>query len=176
MPPARVLRTVLAMDKQPLIDQICAQLRRTANVARSEGEAAAHEARFGADAREKKQDARVALEYANLARAQGRRARQALDELKALEAFSPRSHGSGARVAVGALVEVEDEESGEGRTLFLAPAGAGITVTGPGGDGLISVVTPASPLGKAVIGRRVGDVVECTVRGELRQWQITWVG
>ena len=84
---------------------------------------------------------------------------------------SRRSHAIG----VGAIVEIEDDERGEGRTFFLAPAGAGITLTGPGGDGVLSVVTPASPIGKAVIGRRAGEVVDITVDGELREWQITYV-
>jgi transcription elongation GreA/GreB family factor len=53
--------------------------------------------------------------------------------------------------------------------------GAGVTLTGPGGDGLLSVVTPASPIGKAVLGRRPGDVVDVTVDGEVREWQISFV-
>lgn len=163
------------MDKQALIEQIRSQLRRTAQIARSESEAAAHEAKFGADPSEKKQDARVAIEFSNMARAQGRRVEAALAELAALEAFAPAPLPKRARIEVGAIVEVEDEDTGEGRTLFLAPAGAGITVTGPGGDGLFSVVTPKSPLGKAVLGHRVGDVVDCTVRGEPREWLISWV-
>ena len=56
--------------------------------------------------------------------------------------------------------------------MFLAPVGAGITLTGPGGDGLLSVVTPASPIGKAVLGRKDGDVVEIADR----EWQISYVG
>ena len=50
-----------------------------------------------------------------------------------------------------------------------------MTLTGPGGDGLLSVVTPASPIGKAVLGRRVGDVVDVVVEGEARGWQISFV-
>jgi transcription elongation GreA/GreB family factor len=51
------------------------------------------------------------------------------------------------------------EDGDEGRTIFLAPAGAGIELTMPDGDGFVTVVTPASPLGKAVLGRRVGETV-----------------
>jgi transcription elongation GreA/GreB family factor len=164
------------MDKLDLVEQIRAQLRRTVSVAESESQAAAEEARFGADANEKRQDARVAIEYSNMARAQGRRVKIAMAELESLEGFAPRRLAGRARVDVGAIVEVEDEDTGEGRTLFLAPAGAGITVTGPGGDGLLYVVTPASPLGKAVIGHVAGEVVDCTVRGEPREWLISYVG
>jgi transcription elongation GreA/GreB family factor len=48
-------------------------------------------------------------------------------------------------------------------------------LTGPGGDGHLSVVTPVSPIGKAVIGKKTGDVIDVTVDGELREWQITYV-
>jgi transcription elongation GreA/GreB family factor len=37
------------------------------------------------------------------------------------------------------------------------------------------VVTPQSPVGRAVLGRRVGDTVEVTVQGEPREWTITFV-
>ena len=83
--------------------------------------------------------------------------------------------GTMSTIAVGAIVEIEDEDSGEGRTFFLAPVGAGMTMSGPGGDGVLSVVTPASPIGRAVLGRRVGDVVDITVDGEIREWQISFV-
>ncbi len=69
-----------------------------------------------------------------------------------------------------------DADSGEGRTFFLAPVGAGATLTGPGGDGFLSVVTPVSPIGRAVLGRKVGDVVDVTVDGDPREWTITWLG
>ena len=65
--------------------------------------------------------------------------------------------------------------SGEGRTFFLAPVGAGMTLLGPGGDGHLSVVTPVSPIGKAVLSRRVDDIVDVTVKGDVREWRIVWV-
>jgi len=164
------------MDKRQLVEQLSEQLRSTAKVAAEAKESAAHEARFGATPAEKRMDARVALEYANLAQAQGRRERRALGELEVLARFSPGRFSEQAPIAAGAIVEVEDEESGQGRTFFLAPVGAGITLTGPGGDGQLSVVTPASPIGRAVLGRRVGDVIEVTVKDETREWTITYVG
>ncbi len=164
------------MNKQQLVEQLSEQLRGSARVAGEAKANAAHEARFGATPAEKRVDARVAIEYANLARAQARRERRAQGELEALARFSPGSFAERAAIAVGAIVEVEDEESGQGRTFFLAPVGAGVTLTGPDGDGLLSVVTPASPVGKAVLGRHLGDTVDVTVKGETREWTITYVG
>ena len=164
------------MDKRFLVDQLIDRLRASAQVALHAQEAAAVEARDGATPAEKREDARAALELGGMAKAQGARAQRALAEADSLLTFRPGVLREGAAIGVGALVEVEDAESGEGRTFFLAPVGAGVTLTAPGGDGYFSVVTPASPIGKAVIGRRTGDVVDVTVEGDVREWTITWVG
>jgi len=164
------------MDKRFLVDQLIDRLRASANVALHAQEAAAVEARDGATPAEKREDARAALELGGLAKAQGARAQRAIAEADSLTSFRPGVLREDAPIAVGALVEVEDGDSGEGRTFFLAPVGAGVTLTAPGGDGFLSVVTPASPIGKAVLGKRVGDVVDVTVEGDVREWEITWVG
>lgn len=160
------------MDKQELIAQLARQLEASARSALAARDAAAHEAREGATPDEKREDARAAHQLATLGAAQQKRARQALAEVDALARFKP---GPMSTVGLGAIVEIEDEDTGEGRTFFLAPVGAGMTLTGPGGDGLLSVVTPASPIGRAVLGRRVGDVVDITVDGEVREWQISFI-
>ena len=59
--------------------------------------------------------------------------------------------------------------------MFLAPVGAGIELSGPGGDGFLSVVTPSSPIGRAILGRRVGEIIEVMVNGESREWTVTYV-
>jgi len=164
------------MDKQLLVAQLVETLRASARVALSASEAAAVEAREGATPAARREDARTAIEYGGLARGQSRRAREALGAADALAGFRPAALPNGAAIGLGALVEIEDEDTGEGRTFFLAPAGAGVTLTGPGGDGFLSVVTPASPIGRAVLGRRPGDVIDVTVDGDVREWTITWAG
>ena len=161
------------MDKQLLIEQLSDKLRESAHVARKAGQGAAEEARDGATAAEKRENARVAQEFAGLARGQAARAGRAMADLSTLATFRPGAVPKGAAIAIGAIVEVEDEGEGIGRTFFLAPVGAGVELTGPGGDGFLSVVTPHSPIGRAVLGRRVGDTIEVIVEGEPREWTIT---
>jgi transcription elongation GreA/GreB family factor len=163
------------MDKRFLVDQLITCLQSSAQVAMSASRSAAVEARDGATPAEKREDAKTALEYGALARAQSQRARRTQGEADALASFRPAPLKSSSPIALGAVVEVEDADSGEGRTFFLAPVGAGVTLTGPGGDGDLSVVTPASPIGRAVLGRRAGDTVDVTVAGEVREWTITFV-
>jgi transcription elongation GreA/GreB family factor len=164
------------MDKADLVAQLSRQLSGSARAALSARDAAAHEAREGATPDEKREDARAAHQLASLGTTQQERARRALAEADQLLRFRPAPLAETAKIQLGAIVEIEDCDSGEGRTFFLAPVGAGITLTGPGGDGHLSVVTPMSPIGKAVLGRRTGDVVDVTVDGDVREWSITYVG
>ena len=163
------------MDKQALVAQLIDRLRESIGVAERERIAAAEAARDGEEAKVRREDTRMALEYSALAHGQELRARETHRLLSLLEAVHPRPIPRGGAIDVGALLEIEDEESGEGRTLFLAPAGAGIELTGPGGDGFLSVITPSSPIGRAARGRQLGDSIDVTVDGSTRTWEITWV-
>lgn len=161
------------MDKGFLIEQLAQHLRETQRTARVAMEAANTEAREGATPAERREDSRVAQESSGLARGHRARLERVTSELAMLDRFRPPRFSSKSPVGVGAIVEVED--GAEGRTLFLAPVGAGIELTGPGGDGFLSVVTPSSPIGRAVLGRRIGDVVEVIVNGESSEWTLTWI-
>jgi transcription elongation GreA/GreB family factor len=164
------------MDKQQLVEQLVSKLEASARAALAARDAVTAEARDGATPDEKREDARAAHQAGTLGKAQQRRAQQALGEIDALIRFKPGKLAATAGIVVGAIVEIENPETGEGRTFFLAPVGAGVALTGPGGDGLLSVVTPTSPIGRAVLGRKVGDVVDVSVDGEILEWQITYVG
>ena len=163
------------MDKMQLVAQLVSQLEASARAALAARDGAVTEARDGATPDEKREDARAAHQLASIGRTQERRAQQAIADADSLARFRPPLLPPTSAIGLGAIVEIEDADSGEGRTFFLAPVGAGITLTGPGGDGHLSVVTPASPIGRAVLGKRTGDVVDVTVEGELREWQITYV-
>lgn len=164
------------MDKKFLVDQLIAELRASARAALSASDVAGTEVIDGATPAEKREDARAALEFGTLAGAHSRRARRAIGEIDSLTSFRPPPWPAGKPIATGAIVEVEDADTREGRTFFLAPVGAGITLSGPDGDGFLSVVTAASPIGRAVLGRRVGDTVDVSVDGAAREWTITWIG
>ena len=62
------------------------------------------------------------------------------------------------------------------RTFIVLPVGAGSELKGPGGDGFVAVVTPASPVGKALMGKRAGDVTDVTIKGEVFEWEVLAVG
>jgi transcription elongation GreA/GreB family factor len=161
------------VDKRALVEQLASRIQESVAVAQRAVVDATEIARDGATPAEKREDGRVALEFQSLAKGQFQRVEKANAALAALETFRPRPLAAGARITLGAVVEVEDGEAG--RTFFLAPVGAGVELTGPGGDGFLSVVTPASPIGRAVLGRSVGDTVQVDVPGDIKEWTITYV-
>jgi transcription elongation GreA/GreB family factor len=161
------------MDKRALVEQLAQRLREVVRSAHRASEDAALEAREGATPAERREDSRVALENSGLARGQEQRALQAAAGLAALEKFHPGPFPPNALIGLGAIIEVEDDEGG--RTLFLAPVGAGEELQVPSGDGFLSVITPSSPVGRALLGKRKGDSVEVTVAGEVRDLSITFI-
>src|SRR3954470_15222173 len=148
------------MDKTFLLNQLAEKIRATVHHTLDAALEAGEEARTGAN------------RAVNLARGQSLRTAAARQALDALDAFRVGPLKCGEPIGLGAVVEVEDGNAG--RTLFLAPVGGGEELTGPDGDGLFQVVTPVSPFGRAMIGKRVGDVVEVAVAGDTQEWTITF--
>jgi transcription elongation GreA/GreB family factor len=117
-----------------------------------------------------------ALEQSYLARGQAQRVEQLRSELAAVLALKPRDFPEDARIALGALVVIE--EDAERRTLFIAPARGGTELLGPGAQphgkelGPVQVVTPTSPLGRALLGKTAGDVCEIRLPQKLRELSI----
>ena len=79
--------------------------------------------------------------------------------------MSLRAFGAADPIASGALLVVE--EDGRRTQYFVAPAGGGSVL---GSD--VQVITPASPLGRALAGKRVDDEVELKVGGKTRELTI----
>lgn len=148
------------MDKTWLVEQLGSKLRTAVQQSHRASEDAREDARSGA------------ARAVNLALGQGKRSVAAREALDALEVFRVKPLQKGEAIGLGAVVELEDDAGG--RTLFIAPVGAGEELTGPDGDGFFQVVTPGSPFGRAVMGKRVGDVVEVPVAGEPTEWKIVY--
>jgi transcription elongation GreA/GreB family factor len=148
------------MDKAFLTAQLAAKLKGLYDQALRANEDARQDARSGAP------------RAVNLAAATKTRLEAAEAAWAAVADFKPGKMKKGDRIGLGALVELEDGEGG--KTLFLAPAGAGEELTGPGGDGFLHVVTPGSPLGKGLMGKKVGDCVDVMVKGEVSEWDIVF--
>lgn len=122
-------------------------------------QAAQHNAQAGATHEESKpendKDTR-AIEASYLARGQARRVVDLEQAVVKVNALVPRAFGDELPVALGAVVKLEHDAGS--LWYLLAPAGGGLSLSV--GSLVLTVVTPQSPVGKALLGRRVGDDVD----------------
>jgi transcription elongation GreA/GreB family factor len=109
-----------------------------------------------------------ALEQSYLARGQAQRVEQLRGELADLLALKARPFPEGTPISLGALVTVD--EDARTRLLLIAPARGGTEL---GGD--VQVVTPTSPLGRALIGKYAGEDAEVRLPQRLRTISIMGV-
>lgn len=94
------------------------------------------------------------LETSYLARGQARRVAEIREAYSRLSAFEAKPLPSGAKVQIGALVEVKDA-AGEKQLYFLVPAGGGEEVGMEGRKVLL--VTLQSPVAQSLLKNGLGD-------------------
>lgn len=129
---------------------------------------AAHEAATSEESRAENQYDTRATEAAYLARAQATRVEE-IKRLLTLYRFLPiRTYGKEDFIVPAALVDLE--MNGIVASYFIAPQGGGLVMRL--GDRPVQVITPQSPIGEVLMGRRVGDVVEVESRGTIREYRV----
>ena len=104
-------------------------------------------------------------------------ARSELDSILSLAENGIPEFRRDSRVDVGAMVDVwtTDESGDDAQTVFVLPAGAETMIASGVPDERFAVVTPASPGGRALLGRRVGEKFHAPIRGEARDWTVVEV-
>ncbi len=98
----------------------------------------------------------TALEASYIAQGQANRAQEIRSALEGYRTLEPYAFDDDTPIRLTALVTLEDGE-GNGRRFFLGPLAGGLKIDD--GAGEIVVITPASPLGRSLLGLRVGDEV-----------------
>jgi len=104
-------------------------------------------------------------EAAYLAEGQGRLAAEIEESLKQYAAMPLPDFAPDAAIANGAVVELAGP--GASTWYFLGPRAGGLEITVDGRA--ILVLTPQSPLGRQLAGKRVGDTVPMPSRGATAQ-------
>jgi transcription elongation GreA/GreB family factor len=154
-------------DKKLVRDALIAALRdalaATIGAAESARQGAVHE-----ESRAEGDKDMRSTEQSYLARGQAMRAEELAEQLQRLELLPMRTFGEDDVIAPGALVRVSADE--EERIFFVVPQGGGTELSIEAVR--VTVVTPSSPLGAALVGRRAGDDFELAVRGRRREWVI----
>jgi transcription elongation GreA/GreB family factor len=144
----------MSMTKPELVQQIITQLSRDLEVFLA-GARTAHEAATHAENQPDNEYDTLALEASYVAQGQANRAqeiRQAIETYKQLPVAAENDV-----VRLTSLVTIEAED-GTRKTLFIGPVAGGVKITDQQTD--IMVITPASPLGRELLGKSAGDSVE----------------
>jgi transcription elongation GreA/GreB family factor len=148
------------MDKAALQRELIAILEAALALARA-SHAAAVEGSTHEEARPENAKDTRGLEQSYLARGQAQRVAELEAAIAETTALALRAFSDATPIAVSALVTVE-ENAAEQR-YFVATHGGGAVLAGG-----VQVVTPASPIGRALLGRRIGDEIELRLPAKLR--------
>jgi transcription elongation GreA/GreB family factor len=159
-----------AIDKREILrvlrDRVAADLATMSAAQRVVVDGATHEE----NRPENDKDTR-ALEQSYLARGQAQRVVELQDALNLLKALELRPFTEESAISLGALVALD--EDGAVVRYFIAPAGGGVRVTVGGSE--VRVVTPQSPIARALLGKHEGDELELRTPQGVRECSIASV-
>jgi transcription elongation GreA/GreB family factor len=158
------------MNKRALIEKIVARLTAELEVYFRAAQASRAEATHEQSKAENKYDTR-GLEASYLAHGQSRQAAEIQGAIAAFEKLDARKFGTGEPIEVGALVELGF--NGEKTAYFIGPRAGGTEVLHEKRE--VWVITPQSPLGEQLLGRKKGDVLRLKLAGVQNQYRVTMV-
>ena len=155
------------MDKRVLIEKIVAELRSELELLAKAAQAAHLEATHESSKAENKYDTR-GLEASYLAAGQSRQANEAALAIDELRKLPLRPFSAEDEIDVGAIVETASKR--EKNFYFIAPRAGGTEVSLNGCE--ILVITPQSPLGQQLFGRKQGEKLKVVVAGTATELRI----
>ena len=157
-------------DKQQILEKIRIKIAREAE---SLTKGALHAHRYATDSESKaegKYDTR-GLEASYLAEGQAKLAAESNLALSIYNALIPREFAVGDTIALTAIVELECD--GERSHYFIGPKNGGITIEHNGQS--VVIITPTSPLGQMLIGKKAGDWFEMKIGAAIREYEVVLV-
>ena len=160
----------MALNKTELLQQIVARLGESLEVLENAARASHAEATHESSKAESKYDTR-GLEAAYLAGGQARQAREILDSIEVYQSLPLRAFGKNDPVDLSALVELKAD--GVSSFFFIGPRHGGLEVEFKRKE--ITVITPQSPLGQNLVGKKAGQTWTAKVGGSSVKYHIVSV-
>jgi transcription elongation GreA/GreB family factor len=148
------------VNKRAIIQKITAKLVSELEIYFRAAQFSRAEATHESNKAENKYDTR-GLEASYLARGQSKQAAELEAAIAEFEQLGARKFAVGDAIAVGALVELE--HGGERSFYFLGPRAGGTEVLHDRKE--ILVITPQSPLGEQLVGKKSGDQPQLNFSG-----------
>jgi len=150
----------LQMNKRAIIKKIVARLTDELEVYFRAAQFSRAEATHESSKAESKYDTR-GLEASYLARGQSKQAAELEAAIAEFQKLPVKTFGAGEAIDLGALVELE--HGGENTIYFIGPRAGGTEVVHDKKE--ILVITPQSPLGEQLLGKKSGDQPQLTFGG-----------
>ncbi len=148
------------MNKRAIIKKITEKLVSELEIYFRAAHASRTEATHEQSKAESKYDTR-GLEASYLARGQSKQAAELEAAIAEFEKLGAKKFADGDAIALGALVELE--HGGENSIYFVGPRAGGTEILHEKKE--ILVITPQSPLGEQLIGKKSGDQPQLTFGG-----------
>ena len=155
------------MNKRAILQKITAKLVSELEVYFRAAQFSRAEATHESNKAENKYDTR-GLEASYLARGQSKQVAELEAAIAEFAKLGVRKFADGDGIAVGALVELE--HGGENSFYFLGPRAGGTEVLHDRKE--ILVITPQSPLGEQLMGKKSGNDLPLKLGGETRPAKI----
>jgi len=157
------------MNKRDLLARIIAQLAAELEQITNAALATHAEATDEENKAEDKYDTR-GLEASYLAHGQSKAAEEAAQAVAQFQALPVRDFAPGEPISLGALVRLE----GRGASHYFIGPRAGGTEIEAGGKPVL-VITPQSPLGRQLMGRKQGDTLQLDLGGKRSEFRVSSV-
>ena len=155
------------MNKRAVIKKIIAKLTDELAIYFRAAEASRAEATHEQSKAESKYDTR-GLEASYLARGQSRQAAEIETAITEFEKLAASKSATNGTIDIGALVELK--MNGESSFYFIGPRAGGMEVEHNKQE--VLVITPQSPLGEQLVGKKAGESFQLKLGGELRPAKI----
>jgi transcription elongation GreA/GreB family factor len=110
------------------------------------------------------------LEASYLAHGQSRRVLECGSDVEKFKLLGNMQFSNNSPIDIGALIQIEDDNSLK-KIIFLSPVAGGVKVTFNHHE--VTLITPSSPLGKALSGQHIGDEIKIIISGDKKHYEIT---
>lgn len=159
--------SALKVNKHDVVRQIIGHLEEERSLLFRAAVAARSEATDEQSKAENKYDTR-GLEASYLARGQARKVKEVEAAIQEFEALHLRDLGPDEPIQLGAIIELKSRKNRS--VYFLGPRAGGLEIQD--GNREILVITPQSPLGQQLNGKRQGTRVILELDGERQEFDI----
>ena len=155
------------MDKKKLLAAICVQLEKDLQIAK-EAALATYDAATNEESKAENEYDTRGLEASYLAGAQAERVRDIEAQLNLYKLIELKNFNATSPIGATALIEVDHNERKS--YILLMPKGGGFIIKFEGQN--IQIVTPASPLGEALVGLKQGDTAVVETANNVKEYDI----